>query len=140
VCIELVRIDIGKKDREMKQTTTAMTMEIMRELGYIPWLTENRATRLVKIDLYNIIDVIGYIPGRPNHLLAVQATTRSQRADHLRKMLESEHLPHLLNCGIIVQLWLFNKKKGRLYLKVEKIGTDQPETIYDNLAREYGRR
>lgn len=119
----------------MKQTTTAMTMELMRVLGYVPWLVENRATRLVKIDLYNIIDVIGYHKDKPC-LLAVQATTRSQRADHVRKMVESEHLLPLLKCGIMVQLWLFNKKKGRICLRVESFDMGQPYLVYDGLAKE----
>lgn len=83
--------------------TTERTMRWLKRQGYTPGLVERRLPfAFTTADLFGVIDIVAMKAGEP--LVGVQATSGSEHAAHLRKIVESEHAPTWLRAG--GRLWL----------------------------------
>src|SRR5512139_4260380 len=63
-----------------------------------------------KHDLFGFIDLLAI---RANEVLGVQVTSKSHRADHVRKIAEHENTPKVREAGIGIHLHLWEKRGNR---------------------------
>lgn len=88
----------------MKRSPSALAMEHLRELGYVPWVVERNLTPIIKQDLFSVIDILAL---RGNETLAVQVTSSPNHANRATKVRKCEYLPLMLGAGWVVQVWSY---------------------------------
>lgn len=89
----------------MRRSPSALAMDHLTELGYVPWVVERNLTAIIKRDLFNCIDILAL---REGETLAVQVTSAPNHAARVHKVQESEYLPLMLNAGWGVEVWSYN--------------------------------
>ena len=114
----------------MAASPTARTLAELRKRGYIVAVVErwNPYAR-IRQDLFGFIDVLA-IKSDPPEVLAVQATSGSNHAARVRKILEEcENAAPWLRAGGRIEVWAWTKrmrgKSPRYELRAEPITADR---------------
>jgi hypothetical protein len=104
----------------MKASTTRLSMEYLRDLGYTVevverWTPSGYGGGQIKRDLFGILDLVAV---RPGETLGVQTTSRENTAARATKIVESEHIGVLWAAGwriVVHGWWLYEPPPGGGY-------------------------
>jgi len=92
---------------------TQRSLALIREDGGAPWIVE-RWTGPVKVDLYNLFDLLVVYPRKPhNGILAVQTTTASNASSRVEKIRDSPYTVMWLRSGGRIQVHGWAKRGAR---------------------------
>ena len=103
----------------MPRSPTELTLEALRKDGYTAQVTEHRVPVIhILRDLFGFIDVLGL---RPGETLGVQCTSRANVSSRMQKIADHELFPRVLEAGWTVEVWGWDKYKGRYRVRRERM-------------------
>lgn len=102
--------EIAPKKRKKPVSTTAMALAEMRRRGWTAEKVEQRITRFITRDLFNVIDIVALDGTR---IVGVQVTSGSNHAARRTKILAEPLVQRWLACGAELELWSYAKQGAR---------------------------
>lgn len=99
----------------MPKSPTQRTLGELRKRGYIPEIVERwNPWSKTRHDLFGFIDVLAIHP-EEHHMIAVQATSKTNRSARRAKILEHVNTRMWLQAGGTLELWCWGKPKNSRY-------------------------
>lgn len=116
-----------KTKRPKTASPTARSLAALRAAGWLPGVVEQTIPKsFIKRDLFGIADIHALKPGQPP--LYVQATSASNVSARVTKILESEHYPHLVESGALIEVWGWqapNAASSRWRVRIVNVATGE---------------
>lgn len=105
------------------KSPVARTLEKLRKDGAICGIVEKfNSFATIRQDLFGFIDIVALRNGK---IVAVQATSATNHAGHIAKVLAEPRLTEWLKCGGLVEVWSWKKhqvkKKEKWFHRVDAI-------------------
>lgn len=117
---------------------TQRTLKLLREKGYVAQVVEYTVPKVfVKRDLFGVIDIVALlrIQHGDAHMLAVQATSGSNRASRVEKLLASEEAALWCATGAALEVWAWRKVRSA---KILKSGRRSRQKVWEPLVTKLG--